>query len=244
MYSWRMTESSTKKTVAFCPLVSNWTDSWWFWTALWLTASPLGSTFFHFSARFNCRVCREAIACLESDAGLVGKSVCVPANTCELFCVVYVFRLCLPRSLAETYPSKFDSMGADSHAAAFWSFKCSEACLNRIGVKKKKKNRGKRHKETKIESSLSHAHISHEGLPATFLWKIMLTCQSSKSQSDSRQCHGDLLRCMLCFIWGTPQRRLRTVVSMNCLQNIGYERRGAFDITFMLLWLNLQNQIF
>lgn len=115
---------------------------------------------------------------LKSDAGHAGKSRCVCVRVHVPFCVFY--HPSLPLSLAETYPSKFDSTGADSHAAEFWSFKCSEACLNSRGVKKKKKKRQRR-EETTIESNPSHALVSHEGLPATFLWKIMLTCQSSKS---------------------------------------------------------------
>lgn len=58
--------------------------------------------------------------CLSAEATLdmwASASVCVCA--CVRLCVVYVYRPCLPLSLAETYPSKFDSMGADSHAAEF-----------------------------------------------------------------------------------------------------------------------------
>ena len=75
-----------KKTLAFCPLVSNWTDSCWFWTAVWLTASPLRSTFFHFSPRLNCRVCWEAFACLEERRRTCGQ-MCVRVCVC-VGCVV------------------------------------------------------------------------------------------------------------------------------------------------------------
>lgn len=85
-----------KKTLAFCPPVSNRTDSCWFWTAVGLTAAPLRSPFFHFSARLNCRVSREARACLGGapppDSGAkVRVRVHVRARMCSGTCIVNVY---------------------------------------------------------------------------------------------------------------------------------------------------------
>lgn len=56
----------------------------------------------------------------------------------------------------------------------------------------------------------------------------MLTCQSSERPSDSRRSHGALLRCMLCFIWGTPRWYRRGSARRNRSPKI---QGGACDST-------------
>lgn len=73
--------------------------------------------------------------------------------------------------------------------------------------KKKGRRREERPPERQTESSPPHASISHQGPPAIFLWRIMLTCQSCKSESDSRRSRGASLRCARRFIRGAPRRR-------------------------------------
>lgn len=88
----------------------------------------------------------------------------------------------------------------------------------------------------KIESSPSHAWISHKGLPATFLWKIMLTCQSLWSQSD-------LSRCKLCFIWGTPQRGAGLLYLLTAVKHGGRGGRAPFDPSLQLLQFRKRTNI-
>lgn len=52
-----------KNNLAFCPLVSDWTDSRWFWTAVWLTALHWGAHFSTFQpgSTGGCAQRRESV---------------------------------------------------------------------------------------------------------------------------------------------------------------------------------------